>query len=204
VRTLVKRQPLRAAPVDLNEIIRDVIAMVRHELHRSGVSLETRLAQELPAVPGDRVQLQQLVLNLILNAIEATREIEGRSCQVWVASRFEAGTCTWRSATPASGWRRIHGTGCSRRSTRRSRVASAWGSRSAGRSSKRTAGESARWRIRRTARSSAFGCPWRPRARASPRGHVSPRPGVMTVDRHHVRVYRRSRREAMSLNCPPD
>jgi signal transduction histidine kinase len=91
VRTLVKREPLRAAPVDLNEIALDVIAMVRHELQRSGVSLKTRLAEELPAVPGDRVQLQQVVLNLILNAIEATREIEGRSRQVWVASRFEHG-----------------------------------------------------------------------------------------------------------------
>ena len=91
VRTLVKREPLRVAPVDLNEIVRDVIAMVRHELQRSGVSLKTRLAEELPAVPGDRVQLQQVVLNLILNAIEATREIEGRFRQVWVASGFEHG-----------------------------------------------------------------------------------------------------------------
>jgi signal transduction histidine kinase len=58
------------------------------------VSLKTRLAEELPAVPGDRVQLQQVVLNLILNAIEATREIEGRPRQV---SRL----CTSRSATRA-------------------------------------------------------------------------------------------------------
>jgi PAS domain S-box-containing protein len=91
VRTLVKREPLRAAPVDLNEIVRDVIAMVRQELQRSGVSLKTRLAEALPVVPGDRVQLQQVVLNLVLNAIEATRDIEGRSRQVWVASRFEGG-----------------------------------------------------------------------------------------------------------------
>jgi PAS domain S-box-containing protein len=91
VRTLVRRQPLRAEPVDLNEIVGDVIAMVRHELQRSGVSLKTRLAEELPVVSGDRVQLQQVVLNLILNAIEATREIESRPRQVWVASRFEAG-----------------------------------------------------------------------------------------------------------------
>jgi DNA-binding LacI/PurR family transcriptional regulator/signal transduction histidine kinase len=91
VRTLVKRQPLRAEPVDLNEIVRDVIAMVRHELQRSGVSLKTRLAEALPAVPGDRVQLQQVVLNLILNAIDATREIEGRPRQMWVASGSEAG-----------------------------------------------------------------------------------------------------------------
>jgi signal transduction histidine kinase len=55
------------------------------------VALETRLAEDLPLVPGDRVQLQQVVLNLILNAIEATREIEGPSRQVWVASRCENG-----------------------------------------------------------------------------------------------------------------
>jgi signal transduction histidine kinase len=45
----------------------------------------------LPAVPGDRVQLQQVVLNLMLNAIEATREIEGRTRQVWVTSGVEDG-----------------------------------------------------------------------------------------------------------------
>ena len=91
IRTLVKRQPMREEPVDLNGIVLEVIAMVRHELHRSGVSLRTRLADELPAVRGDRVQLQQVVLNLILNAIEATREIEGRARQVLIASRVERG-----------------------------------------------------------------------------------------------------------------
>jgi PAS domain S-box-containing protein len=91
VRTLVKREPLRAAPVDLNDIVRDVTAILRHEVLRSGVLLRTRLADELPVVPGDCVQLQQVVLNLILNAIEATREIEGRSRQVWVESRLERG-----------------------------------------------------------------------------------------------------------------
>ena len=91
VRTLVKREPLRTEPVDLNGIVREVIAMIRYELQRGGVSLKTRLADDLPAIPGDRVQLQQVVLNLILNAIDATREIEDRSRQVWITSRFEGG-----------------------------------------------------------------------------------------------------------------
>ena len=91
VRTLVKREPLRFAPLDLNEIVREVIPMVRYEVQRSGVSVNTRLADELPSVPADRVQLQQLVLNLILNAIEATRDIEGRARQVWVTSGFQRG-----------------------------------------------------------------------------------------------------------------
>jgi PAS domain S-box-containing protein len=91
VRTLVRRQPLRTGPVDLNEIVREAVAMVRHELQRSGVALKTRLAADVPAVPGDRVQLQQVVLNLILNAIEAARAVEGHAGQVWVASRLEPG-----------------------------------------------------------------------------------------------------------------
>jgi PAS domain S-box-containing protein len=89
IRTLVKRQPMRMEPVDLNAIVREVLAMVRHEVHRSAVSLRTRLADALPAIAGDRVQLQQVVLNLMLNAIEATREVEGRARQVWVATRVE-------------------------------------------------------------------------------------------------------------------
>ena len=90
VRTLVQRHPLRVAPVDLNEVVRDVIAMVRHELQRSGVSL--RHASRSGARRSRRsVQLQQVVLNLILNAIDATREFEGRPRHVLVASRSEAG-----------------------------------------------------------------------------------------------------------------
>jgi DNA-binding LacI/PurR family transcriptional regulator/signal transduction histidine kinase len=91
VRTLVKRQPMRPEAVDVNEVVHEVIAMVRHELQRSAVSIKTRLADEVPAISGDRVQLQQVVLNLILNAIEATRETEGRPRQVLVASRIERG-----------------------------------------------------------------------------------------------------------------
>jgi C4-dicarboxylate-specific signal transduction histidine kinase len=91
VRSLVKRQPLHVAPVDLNAVIRDLLDMVRHELQRSGVSLKTRLVDHASPVAGDRVQLQQVVLNLVLNAIEATRDIEGRARQVWVSSRYEGG-----------------------------------------------------------------------------------------------------------------
>ncbi|HUN94392.1 MAG TPA: PAS domain S-box protein [Burkholderiaceae bacterium] len=88
VRTLVRREPRRAEAVDLNEIIREVITMIRHELHRAGVSLKVRL-DELPLIVADRVQLQQVVLNLLLNAIDATRGVEGRPRQVWVSSRRE-------------------------------------------------------------------------------------------------------------------
>jgi signal transduction histidine kinase len=91
VRTLVRREPLRTEPVDLNEVVREVIAMTRYELHRSAVSIKTRFAEDLPTIRADRVQLQQVVLNLILNAIDATREIEERPRQVWLASRLDRG-----------------------------------------------------------------------------------------------------------------
>jgi len=71
IRNLVKRAPSRNDQLDINELILEVIALARSEVQRSGVSLQTRLAPDLPLVEGDRVQLQQVMLNLILNAVEA-------------------------------------------------------------------------------------------------------------------------------------
>jgi len=78
VRDLVKRQPLMPMPVDLGGIVREVVAMTAYEVKRSGVTLRLRLADELPSVHGDRIQLQQVVLNLILNAVDAMRHVEDR------------------------------------------------------------------------------------------------------------------------------
>jgi signal transduction histidine kinase len=63
--------------------------MMRYELQRSGVALKTRLVEDLPAVPADRIQLQQVILNLMLNGIEATRDIEGRARHISIASRLD-------------------------------------------------------------------------------------------------------------------
>jgi len=58
-------------PLDLNEVIREVIALVQRELTSHRVSLRMELAQALPTIPGDRVQLQQVIINLVMNGIEA-------------------------------------------------------------------------------------------------------------------------------------
>jgi signal transduction histidine kinase len=58
--------------LDINEAIHDVIELTRSEMLRNGVSLQTELAKGLPLIRGDRIQLQQVILNLIVNAIEAT------------------------------------------------------------------------------------------------------------------------------------
>jgi PAS domain S-box-containing protein len=71
VRALVKKQPARLEPVFINDAIRDVVGLTRGEALKHQVSMRERLEPGLPAVNGDRVQLQQVVLNLIFNALEA-------------------------------------------------------------------------------------------------------------------------------------
>jgi C4-dicarboxylate-specific signal transduction histidine kinase len=71
IRALVTKTPPRKDRLDINDTIREVVALTGSELHRNGTSLQTQLADRLPLVPGDRIQLQQVMLNLILNAVEA-------------------------------------------------------------------------------------------------------------------------------------
>jgi PAS domain S-box-containing protein len=71
IRGLVKKAPPRKESMDINSAILDVIALTRSEVLRHGVSLQTDLATGLPLIEGDRVPLQQVILNLILNAVEA-------------------------------------------------------------------------------------------------------------------------------------
>jgi len=71
IRTLVKKLPPRTESFDMNEAAREVMIITRGEATKHGISVESQLAAGLPPVQGDRVQLQQVMLNLILNAIEA-------------------------------------------------------------------------------------------------------------------------------------
>jgi len=75
IRTLLARSSVAHEPSDLNAIIREVLALVAPETGRHGILLETSLPPDLPQVMGDRVQLQQVFLNLLLNAAEAMREV---------------------------------------------------------------------------------------------------------------------------------
>jgi PAS domain S-box-containing protein len=71
IRALIKKVPPRKDCLDINEAIREVIVLTRGEAATTGVSVQTDLADALPLIYGDRVQLQQVILNLIINAIEA-------------------------------------------------------------------------------------------------------------------------------------
>jgi C4-dicarboxylate-specific signal transduction histidine kinase len=76
LRALFTRKDAAAEPVDLNEATREVIALSGNELRKDGVLLRADLEADLPAVTGDRVQLQQVILNLLLNAADAVRMVD--------------------------------------------------------------------------------------------------------------------------------
>jgi PAS domain S-box-containing protein len=71
IRSLIKKEPPRQDRLEINETIMEVVALTRGEVLKNEVSVRTRLEEGLPPVQGDRVQLQQVVLNLIINAAEA-------------------------------------------------------------------------------------------------------------------------------------
>ena len=91
IRTLINRNvPTRNDQLDINETILEVIALTRSEVLRNGVSLQTRLAKDLPLIQGDRVQLQQVMLNLVINAVEAMSGVSERSRELLIGSGKDA------------------------------------------------------------------------------------------------------------------
>jgi len=89
IRTLVQRLPPRKDRVEVNDAIGEVIALTRDLMGRNDVSLRTSLAQGLPPVNGDRVQLQQVIINLMVNAIEAMSAVGDRPRELAVSSAMD-------------------------------------------------------------------------------------------------------------------
>lgn len=77
------------APVDLNDAIREVLTLSQSELHEKHVQLKTDWGPQLPRALADRVQLQQVVLNLIVNAVEAVRAVSGRQGEIIIATALD-------------------------------------------------------------------------------------------------------------------
>jgi C4-dicarboxylate-specific signal transduction histidine kinase len=78
IRALARKADTEKQPMDLNEAVEDVLALTEGEVRRHGVLLRRELAGDLPLVLGDRVQLQQVVLNLVMNGIEAMSTVADR------------------------------------------------------------------------------------------------------------------------------
>ena len=80
--------------LDINEIIQEVLDLTDRELYENRVEIERQLTEPIPCVLGDRVELQQVVLNLVMNGIEAMTAVTNRRRLLWVQSGIgESGTC---------------------------------------------------------------------------------------------------------------
>jgi PAS domain S-box-containing protein len=86
VRALANKADIEKVLLDVNSVVRDVIALVQHELSSHGVSLRTELAATLPMIHGDRVQLQQVIINLVMNGIEAMEPVTDRQRELVIRS----------------------------------------------------------------------------------------------------------------------
>lgn len=88
IRALFKRAAHEEVPLDLNDVIGEVLFLLRSETAKRRISVETELAQGMAPVTGDRVQLQQLILNLLLNGIEAMDPVTDHPKQLFVRSQL--------------------------------------------------------------------------------------------------------------------
>jgi PAS domain S-box-containing protein len=90
LRTLYSRKEFTLEPLDLNEAVREVIALSLSDLQRNRVVVSSELAEDLPTVTGDRIQLQQVTLNLLRNASDAMVNVEDRPRQLLIRTQLEA------------------------------------------------------------------------------------------------------------------
>ena len=106
LRALFSKKDATTESVDLNEATREVIALSLSELQRNRVILRTELADDLPPVTGDRVQLQQVILNLLLNASDAMSGVDDRPRQLVIRTeRDEERSCAPDRARCGRGFR---------------------------------------------------------------------------------------------------
>ena len=76
IRDLVKKAPERKESLEINEAILEVLGLARNEMSNGSIRVQMQMADDLPSILGDRVQLQQVILNLVMNAIEAMSEVK--------------------------------------------------------------------------------------------------------------------------------
>jgi C4-dicarboxylate-specific signal transduction histidine kinase len=88
IRALAKRSEPQMVSLDINDVIREAILLVQREVLSHGVSLRTELASVMPSVLGDRVQLQQVVINLLMNGVEAMAPITDRPRELLIRSHL--------------------------------------------------------------------------------------------------------------------
>jgi C4-dicarboxylate-specific signal transduction histidine kinase len=92
IRALIKKAPALKGPLQVNRAVREVIELTRGEAAKNGIQVQTKLADGLPLIAGDRVQLQQVILNLVVNAVEAMSGVSEESRELLISTgKAEAG-----------------------------------------------------------------------------------------------------------------
>jgi PAS domain S-box-containing protein len=86
IRAIFRKAPSITTPLEINEVIAETVSLFDAEVQRKGVSLTTRLAANLPPVLGDRIQLQQVILNLAINGTEAMASVENQPRRLAIQS----------------------------------------------------------------------------------------------------------------------
>jgi signal transduction histidine kinase len=91
VRALTNKSDIEMVPLDVNDVVRETIRLVQRELNSQQVSLRSELASPLPMVLGDRVQLQQVIINLVMKGTQAMQSVTDRSRELVIRSGHETG-----------------------------------------------------------------------------------------------------------------
>src|SRR5580704_1496362 len=89
IRGFIKKEPVEKNRLDMNDVIQEVLALADRELYENRVRLERQLTKALPLVLADRVQMQQVLLNLVMNGIEAMIPVTDQPRSLWVESRVD-------------------------------------------------------------------------------------------------------------------
>ena len=92
LRALFSKREFTLEPLDLNEAAREVMALTSNDLQRNRIVLHSELAEDLPVVTGDRVQLQQVILNLLRNAWDAMVDVDDRPRELVIRTEREEGS----------------------------------------------------------------------------------------------------------------
>jgi len=90
IRALVKKSPVRKTPLNINDVVAEVLSLVRVAIQHDRIALRTSLADDLPLILGDRIQLQQVILNLVVNANEALRAVTDGPRELVITSTKDA------------------------------------------------------------------------------------------------------------------
>jgi hypothetical protein len=141
VRAMFKSKELVRVSIDLNQLIHEVLTLVQGTLQKHGIVVRTELDKMLSAVTGNRVQLQQVLFNIVTNAIEAMESVADPTARCWSNPNSKAAArCGSRLKIPAAASTQKISTRSSVHSSQPKPMAWGWVCRFAGRSSNRTAG----------------------------------------------------------------